>query len=735
MWETQVVTRSPKVVHLSAVEDAAGRGAHALAPIMHTVRQSAKKALTDLVQGLFNNVDDALFEMADRSRNDADQNMYFDSMRELRLRRKQMIASFVQHIAAGFDALLDKSADPEQDADADSMALMKNDDLEMSVAVAGIVSKITSQFSIPVMQLTRRIDSVCTTTVTERSNPLGPQRIADCFVAAMDDLVLDIKVRIILLKLFERHVMEQLAATYDEANRLMAEAGVLADLRTSVKKTQSRRSQPRAGQSQSEQAATSIGATSSDGGFALLQQLLAGTGGGHGNSAPQVTGPLISTTDLMTALSAAQTDISAVPIDIDQPPARVDLRQLVITRAVNPAEQTAGSMNRADEDTVNVIGMLFDFILNDRNLAIPMKALIARLQIPILKVAVIDKSFFGKPSHPARQLLNELSSAGIGWSSSAELKRDALYNKIESVVLRVLNNFEDDPTLFESLVSELRTFVNRDRHRAQIVEQRVKESESGKLKTIAAKQAVERLVNQKASGLRLPEEIGRFISDTMSRVLVYLCVRHGTDSMEWIEALTVFDDLLWSAQPLEDIGEVERRERETPLLLGRIEAGMRDLGLPQGDIETQISALQRCLEIISDGDRAFLEDDVRNAHDEQDTLPVMEEIVLSSADDRLSLADPDPAPELVRQINRLTEGVWVEMNNDLDERIRCKLAAIIQPGNKYIFVNRRGMKVAERNRMELATELESKALTILDESQVFDRALEAVIGSLRKMHR
>ena len=71
----------------------------------------------------------------------------------------------------------------------------------------------------------------------------------------------------------------------------------------------------------------------------------------------------------------------------------------------------------------------------------------------------------------------------------------------------------------------------------------------------------------------------------------------------------------------------------------------------------------------------------------------------------------------------------------LDEGARYKIAAIIEPGGKYIFVNQRGMKVAERSRMALAVALETKRLTILEESQVFDRALQAVIGNLRNMHR
>ena len=69
-----------------------------------------------------------------------------------------------------------------------------------------------------------------------------------------------------------------------------------------------------------------------------------------------------------------------------------------------------------------------------------------------------------------------------------------------------------------------------------------------------------------------------------------------------------------------------------------------------------------------------------------------------------------------------------------NEKLRCKLATIVEPGSRHIFVNRRGMKVAEKTRMGLAVELKRGSLTILAESQVFDRALQAVIGNLRKMH-
>ena len=769
-----------KVVQITAPDSAAGRRdrsarrAHSSPPpILQSVRQSARKKLAELLQSLFNNADDALFEMADRSRNDVDQNMYFDSMRELRLHRKRIGQLFIDNVNRGFDVIYEKDARTNgvaanlAAAEAEEIALLKNDELEISVAVSGIVSKITSQFSLPIMQLTRRVDSLCNVqTITERLNPLGPQQLTEAFVNAVDDLDLDIKVRIIVLKLFERFVMERLGDVFDGANKMLAEAGVLTDLRNEMKKSHSRsppsRRRRRGAESKPDRGVSyalggipdeddsdvgSMGGYGvapghgggSSGGFGLLQELLAqnrgagGSGAVGGGSVTLGTGPTLSTDDIMSVLSAVQNENSVVPIDIDHVPVSVDLRSLVAARALQMTGQEDHGLEQADDDTVNLVGMLFDYILNDRNLAIPMKALIGRLQIPMLKVGILDKSFFSRTSHPARQLLNELSSAGIGWSTGAELKRDALYNIIESVVLRVLNGFTEDVNIFVPLVEELRDFVRRDKHRSEIVEQRVKESESGRAKTLSAKHRVERLINQKASGLRLPPDIGHFISDTWARVLVYLCVKHGVDSNEWLSAVSTFDDLLWSVQPLDAIEDIERRDHGLPDLLDRLEAGMELINAPRAEIDELLESVAVILEEVSDNDRAYSEDDAQTP--DAWSQPVMEEIVLTAPGERLDEPEFEPEPEIARDMKQYAEGAWVEMTEDGREATRCKIAAIIQPGDKYIFVNRRGMKVAEKSRMGLAVAMKNGTIRLLDESQVFDRALQAVIGNLREMHR
>ncbi|MEQ8861420.1 MAG: DUF1631 domain-containing protein [Pseudomonadales bacterium] len=767
----------------------------AIPPIVTRLRQQARKQLLVLLKQLLDCTDDALFEMADRSQNNTDHNLYFDSMRQIRLHRGDIQKQFIEELNLGFERVFATAAgnhdESLDDADPDEIGLVHNDDLEVSVAISGITSKITSQFSLPIMELTKRFDHLARhVTVNERRNPLGPQMVSEAFGRAIEVIDVDIKIRIILLKLFERMVMQRMGPIYDEANRALMDAGVLKDLRRSLSRgrnPQAGATRPaagsgtgagtRAGSGNTRDAhaagyGTSASGDHATGAHAAADQAAAGahaagapaTGGnsagaGHGSGATSTAGSsgfgiiqtllarlrdpdsgpgdhgqgTIATPELITLLNAVQSESGQQQLRVDEVPPLLDLRQVVVSRAPDVTGEALNHLGRADEDVVNFIGMLFDYILNDRNLAIPMKALIARLQIPIVKLAIIDKTFFDRSSHPARQLLNELSSAGIGWSSAAELKRDAVYDKIESVVIRVLNGFSDNPGIFAELLDELRAFRSRDSERHARMEQRVKDTESGRARTLSAKQEVQQIINQKACGLRLPRDVGRFLSDVWSRVLVYATVREEPGTETWESLMLALDDLLWSVQPLDDLHEISRRDELRDDLLDRLGSGMASIELAEAELAHWRELLAEQISEVSRNDRAFLEDD--DAAHGAEVFPEMEEIVLAAPHEVTdSYQGAAPAPDFVEKINRLSEGSWVEIQQAEGSAVlRCKLATIVRPGDRYVFVNRRGMKVAEKTRMELARELQDDRLVVLNDSQVFDRALQAVIGNLRQI--
>jgi hypothetical protein len=732
--------------------------------IAANLRDHTRKLLVQLLNGLFDCTDDALFELADRSNNDADHHLYFHSMRQIRLQRTEIEQKFLATVMARYDRLfLQKgaaAAQAETPLDMSAIGLLQGDELEVNVAVGGIVSKVTSQFSLPIMELTKRLDAICPTdSVTERTNPLGPQMICEAFVAGIENLEVDIRVRLILLKLFERLVMQNMLQVYEQANELLIKAGVLPELKRRREAERQQSVDRRDAQAQAQAHADAgagngarpaapqsgaplgdvtpldgAGGTRSGGtSFGFIQSLLSGAADGP-RPPLDPNQPVLATSQLVNVLNAAQIDAlqqvgAAQP---DEVPALPNLHALIASRVPDVIGAPVGQLRRADDDVVNFIGMLFDYILNDRNLAIPMKALIARLQIPIVKLAIMDKSFFEKNSHPARHLLNELSSVGIGWSSAAELKRDHVYDMVESVIARILNDFNDNPGLFGTLLEELRTFRLREEQRQQLTETRVRQTEAGKARTLSAKQIVQQLINQKASGMRLPPEAGRFISEVWSRVLVYACLKHGTRSTEWQELVQTLDDFLWSLQPLQSATEIERRDAITRSLLGQIGAGIELIHLPATEVRQWLATLEQQLGEIAENDRAYLDQDERPQAAGQYTE--MEEIVLATAAELNDpFTGPAPEPSFLAAVQQLKEGVWIELDQEGTDPLRCKLTAIIEPGARYVFVNRRGMKVLEKSRLELARDLQDGHMRILNDTQVFDRALQTVIGNLRQM--
>jgi len=87
--------------------------------------------------------------------------------------------------------------------------------------------------------------------------------------------------------------------------------------------------------------------------------------------------------------------------------------------------------------------------------------------------------------------------------------------------------------------------------------------------------------------------------------------------------------------------------------------------------------------------------------------------------------------EYVAQIDSIEIGNWVEFRLVNGASFRCKLSAVIEEASCFVFVNRMGLKVIEKTRVELAHEMRRGRLTLLEQGALIDRALDAVVGTLR----
>ena len=757
-----------KVVHLKTTKESQPSSAASRLPVaLISVRDQAAKQLRLALQTLFDNADDSLFEIADRATSNAEQNAFFEAMRDLRMKRRSIERSFLQQVFESFSRLnqyeIGKPAQPE--ASFESLALVQNDELEETVAIDTMVTKVINRAGQPLSHLTTRMNVLVSQKIDDKSNPLGPQQLCENFLEACSSLGVEIKVKLIILKLFERYVLADLAHLYAESNQALVAAGVLPELHSAPpRKTRNSSTTPESSSStQASSRAPDYPEEDFHEAFGALQSLLSELRGGAlpARNIPSDAVP-ISSHDLMRLLSHLQ---ARAPQQLDEYSLQDQLEQLL--QRVSNKSGKSRIVGEVDEDVINLVSMLFEFILDDRTLPDSLKALIGRLQIPLLKVAVLDKTFFSRGSHPARRLLNEIASAAMGWVDQDETQRDSLYQKIEQIVARLLNDFVDDPTIFSELLADFLAFTGDERRRSELLEQRTRDAEEGRAKAEVARQEVEHALNQRLLGKTLPEVVVRLLQEAWSKVLLLTCLKHGTHSEQWQAALATMDDLIWSVEQHDDAQSRERLLELVPSLLKSLREGLSSAAFDPfstSDFFTRLEALHvQTLNPVDQStqpkqpapvsapanERTLSERGAAEQRGElpQEALPetppaapamveVVEEIVLLAPGESREL-EPEPelaeSDEALAQVDDLRVGSWVEFQEDEEHKLRCKLAAIIKPTGKYIFVNRTGMKVLEKTRMGLAIEFRRGAIRLLNDTLLFDRALESVIGNLRQL--
>ena len=780
-----------KVIGIHGVKAPQGQASRPLPAEFIKLRDHAKERIRALMIDLFNNADDALFAMVDKA--GADQATYFEAMRELRLQKKAILIATLGPVLRSFAEICSGSAGPDEKGDSDdidSLSLVEEEDLEFDVAVEGMVQRLSGNaadslkaFKMRVCHLLKLED------LDDKDVPVSPELLCRGFIEGCMSLEADIKAKLIVFKLFERYVLAEMPSVYQEFNQILVNSGVMPDYKSKSNKTSASKS------ASSDKRGSKQGSSADDVGGAgvgfdlnALRQLLHPQGLPMTNVAQSNGMPgmnVIPHQDVLNTLSLFQTNGQDAVANYVSENQTIDFQALLAAR-LGGAEQ-GRVCNEVDADVINLISMLFEFILEDRQLQAEMKATISRLQIPLLKVALIDKTFFSKGGHPARKLLNEIASSAIGWAPPRNGRKDRYKEKLESIVEQVTEGFDDNVAMFQELLEDFNGFVDVERRRGLLVEQRTRDSEKGKAAAVEARRAAQDVINHAIEGRAVPDMGMELLRDAWSHVLVFKYLREGTESQAWNDAVKVVEQLVWSLCP--DPKEPEARAKLLQLIPGlvaKVRAGFDDVALDESlakrllsKLEDQhvlsLQALQQQvdlqetaenLDMHKDEGRVGIDESVSVQNDEvsdlvRSTLELEEDFkqlqeACVQADEKLSrietqneklpkkqesivlVEEPDETetPELaenspfLQQVDRFVVGCWFEFGSSKSSE-RCKLAAVIRSTGKYIFVNRAGVKVVEKNRMALAQDLCSGELQVLNDGLLFDRALESIITNLR----
>ncbi|MCH8545089.1 MAG: DUF1631 domain-containing protein, partial [Alcanivorax sp.] len=285
-----------KVARLKPIE---GKTPQAEQPLqlprpLDKVQQRTAEVFGKYLAGMLDGADDKLFDLAETA-TDADRDRYFNAMRELRVKRAGLETGFRQALHNSFRGLL-KGAEgaqtlENQDIDIDSLTLVNEDELETGVAIDNMARRIRNGCDEQLRSFNHRLEYLFEgrQEFGERRNPLEPRQVAECFQSCVDRLELDIRSKLIVLKLFERMVLAETGYAVTEANRVLVDAGILPEMKAPPIRPARQPGQVRAAPA----AATAAdgGATSAENAqmFGVLQELLSamrgfGPAGGAGQA-------------------------------------------------------------------------------------------------------------------------------------------------------------------------------------------------------------------------------------------------------------------------------------------------------------------------------------------------------------------------------------------------------------------------------------------------------------------
>tara|TARA_R110002111_G_scaffold39844_4_gene74918 strand:+ start:1181 stop:3529 length:2349 start_codon:yes stop_codon:yes gene_type:complete len=754
------------------------------------LRDTSGQSLKGVLGRFFERADDALFELADRAGSNKDQTVYFDAMRELRLRRKAMAVSVLQYVSQAFNDIGKfrprQSGGALDKVDQDSLSLVEHSDLEQQVAIDNLINKLRNRYQGAIQLLSLRVNHLVPgVELADNQMPLSPEVICGGLAEACADLDIDIRAKLVVLKLFDRLLVDTLGDFYQEANRTLISEGILPD----VKRAPSRSA---AGAAPSTSSAASapvppssvrhgsvegtgelnnrqnygydqIQGGASHATFTELSELLHQRSNFQAAIGPGAAGEAyLDTERLMARLSEAQV-ASGQWGGVEVPTLDQQLQSVL-----KAADGQTASIGQVDNDVINLVSMLFDFILEDRQLHPVMKALIGRLQIPVLKVALSDKNFFNRGGHPVRKLLNELALSAIGWSEKRLGQRDPLREKIESVVDRVLSEFTNNVSLFDELLKDFSHFTDLDRRRRELVEQRLRDAEEGRARQERACHVAESLVTDLSSDRDIPEPVLEMLNEAWTKYLQWVVLREGEDGERWADARELTGHLVWSVDP-QPVDDTTRSAllRAIPAIVDDFRVALQEISWDPFATDTAV----RDLELAHvDVFQRLATAPSRPGPSETKDEPIPEALAAPEVRLEPEVAEPvtrgphtavsgpgeaeiepqvllepgefAPAPDEAEVVSRqwldqtdsLRVGAWVEFTRD-GTRVRCKLAAFIRATGKYIFVNRSGAKVAEYRRQELAAAMASGAVSMLDDGLIFDRALESIIDNLRSSRK
>jgi hypothetical protein len=670
------------------------------------------------------------------------------------------------------------------------LSLVENMDMDEATVLAEISSRAEVRNSLPLYLLGQRFGVVAGKPAFDAENlPIGPQALCRMIRQSCDCLELSGEHRLLLFRTFERHLMPLYGTFIESINTYLARNGVLPNLhyvpvrpRAMAPPPPDKRPKPAAeaargapggprppgaegpfagmpgagqagmpggmpgapagGMPGAGQAGMPGGPQASAGGqdsgsedaFQQMRHLLAGrrqllgklVGGRQANAG--ATEP-VSTEQVQDVLGKLQQKPGTTVMVNGKPAQRTvtHLKQdLLAQLRQTTSEGKSPALAEEDGDAIDLVGMLFDHIMKDVRPNSPAAALLAKLQVPLLRVAIQDKAFFTRQQHPARQMLNTIAETGAYWLSEEDADQQ-LVGKMQSVVDRTVRDFDGDLGLFNNLLEDLSGHLQTVTRKAEVAEKRHVEAARGKEKLAMARERAASVVENLLKKQNLPRFTHTLLSQAWTDVMALTSLRQGEDSGAWKQHLEIAERLISVAK--NPAGANSLTSEDAQGLRSEIQSSLTQVGY---HAEEATAIAQRLVD-----PQAGADDDSSASRTELTMrLKARARLGEDLQQAKKSKRAPLTAEEQMRvaQIRQLPFGTWFEFKlNQQGEKVRRRMSWFSPVTGQVLFVNHRGQKVGDYTLDGLARAMLQGQAKLVEEEKgtLIDRAWNTVMSALR----
>lgn len=456
-------------------------------PLIDSLRTAATPILLQQLRSMFEGADDALFEMSERASNEADRKTYFDTMRMLRLEQRRIASSFEKEFGRNLHAASSIPSDVADGIDLDRLSIQPTEELEERIALGNLATKAENLHKDLLSELSRRVDFMIRDLgIPVSAHAFRPARICEGFRAATAGIDLELRVRLLIYKLFDRFVVTHLSLVYKAALKVLDRNGIKPG-----------------------------------------QQVDPTVYGGV--PAPKVDDeaerqPLVdaATRQALRTLSTSLQNYR--PID-------AQLAAELAQSAEAASEPTSEGVEPPAQ-RLSLVGQMFSEILSDPHLPEAMRPLFERLRFPLIKIAMADGSFFYNRVHPVRRLLAEAAET----AASSRTASPAVARRLEERLRHIAEQIDLSAAFVRPQVAfliplqtnEIASFLDQQREESETR----RESVLGKVRrTVAQELEVHTL------GRNLPAPLTSFLRGGWGPLMAARLIKYGMNSRPWIDAV------------------------------------------------------------------------------------------------------------------------------------------------------------------------------------------------------